>query len=294
MLSTAAFVVAVATLSTATPLHQAARDAAPLSDPRFTDFHPPGTGDVRSPCPGLNTLANHGFIHHNGKDMTIQHLIDGLGAGMNMGADFSVVLGAAGLLSSPNPLGGSFDLNDLDQHNFPIEHDSSLSRKDAYFGNNYDFYDPNWQMVLSHFKGQKTTSIQTASDGKYERVKDSAARNPTFTYGLREAVISYGETAIYLQTMSDPTSGVANVDYVRSLFEKEKLPVELGWKPSPAPVTLASLGQMVFELYTANPDAAPEGVKITADSYKNVFEVLIGGSEILSNLTSGISDTLGL
>lgn len=37
---------------------------------------------VRSPCPGLNTLANHGFIHHDGRNMTIPHLLTGLAQGM--------------------------------------------------------------------------------------------------------------------------------------------------------------------------------------------------------------------
>jgi hypothetical protein len=75
---------------------------------------------VRSPCPGLNALANHGFINHNGKDLTIPHLITGLSRGLNIGPDFTTVIGALGLLSSPDPLAGAFDLNDLDQHNFPI------------------------------------------------------------------------------------------------------------------------------------------------------------------------------
>lgn len=152
-------------------------------DPRFTDFHPPGTGDVRSPCPGLNALANHGFIHHDGKNMTLPHLVEGLAAGLNMGADFTIAIGGAGLLSSPNPLGGAFDLNDLDQHDFPIEHDASLSRQDAYFGNDYSFYDPNWQMVLNYYENMTDTSIPVASKAKYARVEDSMAKNPTFTYG---------------------------------------------------------------------------------------------------------------
>lgn len=29
-------------------------------------FLPPGEGDFRGPCPGLNALANHNFIPHNG------------------------------------------------------------------------------------------------------------------------------------------------------------------------------------------------------------------------------------
>jgi len=73
-----------------------------------------------SPCPGLNALANHGFINRNGKDLTIPNLITGLAAGMNVGADFTTAIGAAGLLSSPYPLLGSFDLNDLDQHSMLI------------------------------------------------------------------------------------------------------------------------------------------------------------------------------
>ncbi|KAK5109492.1 hypothetical protein LTR62_006944 [Meristemomyces frigidus] len=267
---------------------------APATDPRFTNFQPPGEGDVRSPCPGLNTLANHGFINHNGKDLTIPHLIEGLAAGMNMGADFTTAIGGAGLLSSPEPLAGSFDLNDLDQHNFPIEHDASLSRRDAYFGNDYSFYNPNWQQVLSHYHGLPSTTIPLASQAKYSRVQTSQANDPTFTYGLREFVLSYGETALYLQTMSDPTSGEAKVEYVRSLFEQEKLPFELGWRPSAEPITLVTLGNMVLELYAANPENVPEGATVTANSYKDIFELIVGGSEVLANLTDGISSSLGL
>lgn len=62
------------------------------NDPRFTKWTPPGAGDVRAPCPGLNTLANHNFIHHNGKNMTIPHLVEGLAAGMNIGPDFSIAV----------------------------------------------------------------------------------------------------------------------------------------------------------------------------------------------------------
>jgi hypothetical protein len=30
------------------------------------------------------------------------------------------------------------------------------------------------------------------------------------------------------------------------------------------------------------------------DSYKNVFEVLVGGSNILNNITNGLADAVGL
>jgi hypothetical protein len=278
---------------------------ASANDPRFTDFHPPGTGDVRSPCPGLNgtldhhlnhskpftdidtALANHGFIHRNGRKMTIPHLIKGLAEGLNMGADFTVAIGGAGLLSSPFPLAGSFDLDDLNMHNFPIEHDASMSRQDAALGNPQPFYNPNWQQYISFFKGKATTDVPTAAKAKFARYQDSLTKNKQFEYGIREAIFSYGENAIYLQAMSDPVSGKAKVEYVKTLFEQEKLPYSQGWRPSPAPITLASLGVMVAELYGTSPEPIPEGLK-------DALVAVVGGSKILANLTEGISSALGL
>ncbi|XPS91099.1 hypothetical protein M3J09_000522 [Ascochyta lentis] len=267
---------------------------APANDPRFTNFKPAGSGDVRSPCPGLNALANHNFIPHNGKGNTIPVLIKGLAEGLNMGADFTVAIGGAGLLASPNPLGGSFDLDDLNMHNFPIEHDASMSRQDAALGNDQPFYDPNWQQYITFFNGKTVTDVPTASKAKFARYNDSLTKNPQFTYGIREAIFSYGENAIYLQAMSDPVSGMAKIEYVRSLFEKERLPYNLGWRPSKAPITLPSLGNMVVQLYGSSPQPIPEGVKILADSYKDALVAVAGGSNILANLTSGISSALGL
>lgn len=104
---------------------------AVTSAQNFSTWSPPGPGDVRSPCPGLNSFANHGFLPHDGKGLTIPLLISALQDGMNVGADFATVIGGAGLLSVSNDLlATSFDLNDLDELNFPIEHDASLSRAD--------------------------------------------------------------------------------------------------------------------------------------------------------------------
>jgi len=303
MLSPIAIILACTSLTSAQPLLGLPLDIGTLlsslkpasaDDPRFTDFHPAGSGDVRSPCPGLNSLANHGFIHRDGRNMTIPHLIKGLAEGLNMGADFTTAIGGAGLLSSPNPLGGSFELDDLNQHNFPIEHDASMSRQDAALGNSQPFYDPNWQQYISFFDGKTLTDIPTASKAKFARFNDSLTKNPQFQYSLREAVFSYGENAIYLQSMADPISGKAKISYVRSLFEQEKLPYALGWRPSAAPITLASLGLMVMELVAVSPEPIPEGARIVADSYKDVLVGIAGGSEVLANLTQGISSALGL
>ncbi|KAF1923551.1 Cloroperoxidase [Didymella exigua CBS 183.55] len=267
---------------------------APADDPRFTDFKPAGSGDVRSPCPALNSLANHGFIPHNGKGNTIPILLKGLAEGLNVGADFTTAIGGAGLLASPNSLGGSFDLDDLNMHNFPIEHDASISRQDAALGNLQPFYDPNWQQYIRFFDGKTVTDVPTASKAKFARYNDSLAKNPDFTYGVREAVLSYGENALYLQTMGDPVNGNAKIEYVRSMFEKEQLPYNLGWRPSKAPITLNTLGAMVAQLFGNSPEPVPEGARIVADSYKDALVAIVGGSKSLANLTGGISEVLGL
>lgn len=136
----------------------------------FTTWSLPGPGDVRSPCPGLNSLANHGFLPHNGRGITIPMLITALNDGMNVGADFATVIGGAGLLSVPgNLLATSFGLDNLDEHNFPIEHDASLSRADYYEdnGDNYSFNQSIFDTVLVYYEGMNDTSIPIAAKAKW-------------------------------------------------------------------------------------------------------------------------------
>lgn len=47
------------------------------------DWQAPTSGDVRSPCPCLNTLANHGYLNRNGMNISRQELSDALTGGEN-------------------------------------------------------------------------------------------------------------------------------------------------------------------------------------------------------------------
>lgn len=67
----------------------------------------PGPQDVRSPCPGLNSLANHGICPRSGKGYTLAILNQCLKDGLNVGHDFATVIGGAGLLAAA-PLASSF------------------------------------------------------------------------------------------------------------------------------------------------------------------------------------------
>lgn len=78
------------------------------------------------------------------------------------------MIGATGFLPR-NLLATSFDLDILDEHNFPIEHDASLSRADYYVdgGDNYGFDQIVFDEVLRFYEGMSETSIEAASKAKW-------------------------------------------------------------------------------------------------------------------------------
>lgn len=94
------------------------------------------------------------------------------------------LIGGLALFSPSKPNGISFNLDDLREHNFPIEHDASLSRQDYYYSHDdLDFYTPNYNEFISYFAGRKSTSLQTSASARYERVNSSLTNNPTVVYG---------------------------------------------------------------------------------------------------------------
>ncbi|TVY75661.1 putative sterigmatocystin biosynthesis peroxidase [Lachnellula suecica] len=262
-----------------------------LTTAQYPAYVAPGADDVRCPCPALNTLANHGFIPHDGKNMTLPILIAGLKNGMNVGADFATVIGSLGLMSVPdNLLATSFDLNQLDEHNFPIEHDASLSRADYYLnnGDNYSFNQTNFDQVLAFYEGMNETSIPVAAKAKYARVQTELARDPKITYGALQFVLSYGETALYLSVFGNPTTGVGPVEYVKTFFEEERLPYDevsaimiygmvqylrllQGWTPPTEETNLTTLLLMILQLVPDSGEPIPEGLTITEQTLKQAF-----------------------
>lgn len=81
-------------------------------------------GDSRSPCPAVNTLANHGYLPRDGKSITPALLIDALTRCYRLSQPLAWVLAYGGLLLLGQG-SGPFELHDLARHN-KIEHDASL------------------------------------------------------------------------------------------------------------------------------------------------------------------------
>ncbi|KAH6897767.1 Chloroperoxidase [Coprinopsis sp. MPI-PUGE-AT-0042] len=166
-------------------------------------FIAPKPTDLRGPCPGLNTLANHGYIPRNGIATPAQ-LIIGVQEGFNMEnvvARFTTYVNhlidgnlVTDLISigdktpktgmqppPPAPVAGM-------NHHGTFEGDASISRGDAYFGDNHSFNPELFEQFknFSSIYGGGFYNLTVASELRAHRYQQSIETNPEFRFmGLR-------------------------------------------------------------------------------------------------------------
>ena len=248
----------------------------------FSQWSPAGPDDVRSPCPGLNSMANHNILPHSGKGLTVEMLTDAMEEVFNIGFDLRTILAVGGVFSSPNALPhGTMDLDDLDKHNY-IEHDGSLSRAPIHEGgDDHTFRQDIFNQVLSFFSNttNATASIDEASNAHLHRVQTDA-KTRDFSYGSKQTFLALGETALYLMALGDPLTGVTPVDYIRILFEQERIPYDEGWRTPTTEISLGNTLEMLGKLAAADGEIQKEGAITNA----TLAKALVG----LDNATQDI------
>lgn len=84
--------------------------------------------DSRSPCPALNTLANHGYLPRNGRKIHSWQLIHALRDGYNLSLPLACFLTWGGYLLLKQF--GAISLSDIARHGC-IEHNASLAHDDT-------------------------------------------------------------------------------------------------------------------------------------------------------------------
>jgi hypothetical protein len=184
---------------------------------------------VRSPCPAINSLANHSILPHNGKNITKAMAVEALTKAYNIDPKIASVFAASGIFANPNHDAHSFDLNHVNKHNY-IEHDASLSRDDTAFNVSQKFDQEVFDMVLKSYReahpGSTDDEIMTdwitAGHARWGRVLASKAKHEeaqkSWLYGIKEAIMSYGETSLYLNLLGK--DGVAPLKWVKIFFGK--------------------------------------------------------------------------
>ncbi|GAM43054.1 hypothetical protein TCE0_044r17560 [Talaromyces pinophilus] len=223
----------------------------PLSSPiQVTGEHsfvPPdfASGDQRGPCPGLNALANHGYIPHNGV-VSLAEVIPAINEVWGMGADLGLVLSVMGTVWVGNPLsinpsfsiagespavesllGNLFGILGVPRglngsHNF-IESDSSPFRDDLYLTGDA------WTLNLTKFQGlydmstDGTFSMDLIAEFAKNRYEESVATNPNFYYGPFTGAIARNAGYIFAgrlfrnHSVENP-DGVLTKDVLKSIF----------------------------------------------------------------------------
>ncbi|KAH7014282.1 Chloroperoxidase [Microdochium trichocladiopsis] len=234
------------------------------------EFRPPNfaQGDQRGPCPGLNALANHGYLSRDGV-VGFLEAIDAINSVFGMGIDLATVIAAMGVTTTGNPLslnpgfsigGQSAKSQNLlgnllgllgtprgleGSHNF-IEADSSNTRDDLYVTGDASTMNMKYFMdVYNSIPAGGFLSVEAMGDRAAKRLAESKATNPLFYYGpytgliVRNAGFLFGIRLLSNHTDEYPLGGHMDRETFKSLWGVTTLPdgtlkYNKGWERIPA------------------------------------------------------------
>ncbi|KAF5658678.1 oxidase [Fusarium heterosporum] len=276
------------------------------------EFIPPNfdKGDQRGPCPGLNALANHGYISRKGVTSLVE-TVSAINKVYGMGIDLATILATMGTVFVGNPLslnpgfsigsttsGSNNILGNLvgllgkprglnGSHNI-IEGDSSNTRADLYTTGDAS------TMVLGQFQSfydmaseQGTYDFDTFAERAKIRFHETINTNPNFYYGPFTGMIARNAGYFFAcRMLSNHTKGsvedIMDRATLRSFFavqeEGKKLTYKRGWERIPTnwyrrPVDygLVDLNLDVIALITKYPELGSIGGNIgEVNSYAGV------------------------
>ncbi|KAF2088265.1 Cloroperoxidase [Saccharata proteae CBS 121410] len=203
-------------------------------------------GDLRGPCPGLNAMANHGYVPRNGYG-SVTDFVNGATAAYGMGADLAALLSVLGAVFSgdltswsiggPPSAGlgnvlGSLPLGLLSapmgisfSHN-KYEGDASPGRGDLYkYGNDYKLQLENFKALYDLQEGAENPNydLGVLINHHSNRFDNSIATNPYFFYGPFTGVGVSAAAHFFIYRMfgnksAENPEGVLNKEVLKSFF----------------------------------------------------------------------------
>jgi len=182
-------------------------------------FLPAKPGDSRAPCPALNALANHGYLPHDGRDISLLQLTQALRDVYNLSLPFALFLSLIGILLCGH---GFFrlDLHGLAAHD-RIEHNASLAHADAAPGEHFAPIPVNPNMLRTFLSYAALSKGMYLEDFMQARVdREDQLEKPID--GLH-AQIGQGEVATAWLVMRDD-SGKIPLDRLKQWWGEERLP----------------------------------------------------------------------
>ena len=232
------------------------------------EYARPKPSDLRTPCPIINALANHGHIPRSGRNIIASDLMTGMKE-VGLTHTYRAILAYPCFLeykdpktvAAQSPLSlwrklwllitnpyalffsnfalrrhGQFDSKgnkciDLDQLSIhgAIEHDISLSRRDLAECDNH-IPDPHLidEMLNSSSDGGKTISLEDLCAFQRRRIHEQLEKNPGLDYGPPEHNVVCGQILMFIKVFGDGKR--VPCEYVRALYSEERLPIREGWR----------------------------------------------------------------
>ncbi|KAL4792210.1 hypothetical protein BDV19DRAFT_400698 [Aspergillus venezuelensis] len=232
-------------------------------------FQPPDfdAGDHRGPCPGLNALANHGYIPRNGV-ASLTEVVKGINEVYGMGVDLGLLLATLGTIWTGNPLsvnpgfsiggrdtGSNNILNNglgllgqprglTGSHNI-IESDGSNTRNDLYVTGdastmNLTLFEE-WYAMFNQ-SDDDTLSFDMMGQRAADRLEQAKATNPDFYYGpvtgmfIRNAAYVF-PARLFRNHSTEQPDGVLTKEIVRNFYgvygDDGNLTYREGWERIP-------------------------------------------------------------
>lgn len=195
--------------------------------------------DIRGPCPGLNTAANHGFLARDGI-VTFSELVDAQQNVYNVGFDLATLLAALGLtLTDGDPITRKLSIGcdattrtsvaplltgsepGLDGHN-KFEADTSLSRNDFFLGkgDDYTFNGTLFGMMTETTGGN--FDLNGLALYRLQRYQQSLAENPNFYFGPLSLLLFGAASFLYELFPSGTHNYAPDLATISSFFGAEK------------------------------------------------------------------------
>ncbi|KAK5723290.1 hypothetical protein LTR15_004987 [Elasticomyces elasticus] len=227
-------------------------------EPQGHEWQPAGPFDSRSPCPGLNALANHGWLPRSGRDISYEDIQYAAANAYNFAPDtyhpaFLIANETFKLSTTGSSL--TINLRDLTKHD-AIEADGSQSRNDIYFGDNLHYDVTVFSKVAADLKlddysdNENHVTVQSAAKALAARQVEAKRVNPTFNASATQIQGSFGTTALYLATLWDFDAKAAPKAWVKAFFEEERIAYREGYT-APQVKTLDWVGEMNIAVINA-------------------------------------------
>ncbi|KIJ56417.1 hypothetical protein M422DRAFT_239636 [Sphaerobolus stellatus SS14] len=219
------------------------KDGLKLVNDAAHPFIVAGPNDIRGSCSALNTLVSHGYLPRNGTvrpDQTVTATMKGLTWAMTLQSSHQLDEFWNKVFSHwSRPSKQPASVGGLNQRG-TFEGDTSMTRVDAYFGDQSAFDETLFQGFIATSKkyGRNGTyDINATAELRRQRLQDTIKTHPQLVFTSPRSLSAYSEAL--------------NLDAARGFFQNQRMPVDFHCQP--APVSFDLIEPLVDQIFAKCP-----------------------------------------